>query len=124
MQKCSGQVNPLVAGSSPAGPTTNSVSCMSLLEILKEQRQGIIKLATAYGADDVRVFGSVARGEEGPNSDVDFLVTLPIGYDMFKQRIPLSNALSELISRPVDLVPEHELNKHLRIQILAEAVSL
>ncbi len=97
---------------------------MSLLETLKEQRQGIIKLATAYGADDVRVFGSVARGEEGPQSDVDFLVTMPTGYDMFKQRIPLSIALSELINRPVDLVPEHELNKHLRNQILAEAVSL
>ena len=97
---------------------------MSLLETLKEQRLGIIELATTYGADNVRVFGSVARGEESPHSDVDFLVTLPTGYDMFKQRIPLSNALSELISRPVDLVPEHELNKHLRNQILAEAVSL
>lgn len=97
---------------------------MTLLETLKAQRGGIISLATKYGADNVRVFGSVARGEERSNSDVDFLVTLPTGYDMFQQRIPLSNALSELLNRSVDLVPEHELNRHLRHKILAEAVSL
>jgi len=97
---------------------------MSLLETLREQRLGIIELATTYGADNVRVFGSVARGEESPHSDVDFLVTLPTRYGMLKQRIPLFNALSESISRPVDLVPEHELNKHRRNQMLAEAVSL
>ena len=70
------------------------------------------------------MFGSVARREERDDSDVDFLVDLPAGYDLFRQRIPLTEALAELTGRQVDLIPEHELNKHLRPYILAEATDL
>lgn len=70
------------------------------------------------------VFGSVAKGEESTSSDVDFLVTLPRGYDMFTQRLPLCEALAELLNRDIDLIPEHELNRHLRDHVLAEAISL
>ena len=65
-----------------------------------------------------------ARGEERQESDVDFLVDLPAGYDLFKQRLPLAERLSELVGRQVDLVPEHELNRHMREHILNEAVDL
>jgi predicted nucleotidyltransferase len=68
------------------------------------------------------VFGSVARGEERPDSDVDFLVDLPPGYDMFDQRIPLAESLAALAGRRVELVPKHELNRHLRDRVLGEAV--
>jgi len=95
-----------------------------LLETLREQKNLILELAHSYGASDVRVFGSVARGEECAGSDIDILVTLPRGYDMFLQRIPLSDSLSSILNRNVDLVPEHELNIHLRDQILAEGVRL
>ena len=81
-------------------------------------------LAAQFGASRLRVFGSVARGEESPESDVDFLVDLPRGYDLFAQRIPLAQALEELLHRKVDLLPEHELNPHVRAQVLAEAVPL
>lgn len=57
-------------------------------------------------------------------SDVDFLVDFPPGYDLFAQRLPLAEGLSELIGRKVDLVPEHELNRHIRQQVLDEAVDL
>ena len=53
------------------------------VEILQAQPKGVVGLAEKYGASDVRVFGSVARGEESENSHVDILVTLPRGYDMF-----------------------------------------
>lgn len=63
-------------------------------------------------------------GEEGPDSDVDFLVDFPAGYDLFLQRIPLSDRLAEFVGRKVDLIPEHELNKHIRTYVLQEAVDL
>ncbi len=78
----------------------------------------------AFGARRIRVFGSVARGEETPDSDVDFLVDFPNGYDMFGQRLPLAEKLAELTGRRVDLVPEHELNAHMRAVVLREAREL
>lgn len=95
-----------------------------LLESLHRQRTAIDAMARRYGARRIRVFGSVARGEEKQESDVDFLVDLPAGYDLFTQRLPLAEGLSELVGRKVDLVPEHELNRHMREQILSEALDL
>ncbi|WP_083953688.1 nucleotidyltransferase family protein [Thauera butanivorans] len=93
-----------------------------LLDQLHAQKDAIAALGRTYGARRIRVFGSVARGEERPESDVDFLVEFDPGYDLFAQRLPLARQLSELLGRPVDLVPEHELNRHLRDSILAEAI--
>ena len=95
-----------------------------LLDNLHHQRTAIDAMARQYGARRIRVFGSVARGEERQESDVDFLVDLPAGYDLFTQRLPLAERLSELVGRKVDLVPEHELNRHMREQILSEALDL
>jgi predicted nucleotidyltransferase len=72
----------------------------------------------------LRVFGSVARGEETAQSDVDFLVEFPRGYDLITQRMPLAQKLADILNRKVELIPEHELNAHMRQKILAEAVSL
>jgi predicted nucleotidyltransferase len=55
---------------------------------------------------------------------VDFLVVLPVGYDLFTQRMPLTQGLRDLLRRNVDLIPEHELNPHLRSHILDEAISI
>jgi predicted nucleotidyltransferase len=66
----------------------------------------------------------VARREERADSDVDFLVDFPRGYDLFAQRIPLTDQLSQLLQRPVELIPEHELNRHIREQVLSEVVDL
>lgn len=95
-----------------------------LLHQLHAQKNAITALGRQYGARRIRVFGSVARGEEGPDSDIDFLVEFDKGYDLFAQRLPLTRELSELLGRPVDLLPEHELNRHLRDIILKEAVEL
>jgi len=72
----------------------------------------------------VRVFGSVARRGERADSDVDFLEDFPRGYDLFAQRLPLADKLVELLQRPVELIPEHALNRHIRDQVMQEAVNL
>lgn len=95
-----------------------------LLDQLHEKREAILKLAARYGALHLRVFGSVARGEERSDSDVDFLVDLPRGYDLFAQRLPLTQELEALLHRKVELIPEHELNRHIREQVMKEAVDL
>ncbi|MCH8530928.1 MAG: nucleotidyltransferase domain-containing protein [Saccharospirillum sp.] len=95
-----------------------------LLDELRVKKNEINELAEQYGARHIRVFGSVARCEEKSDSDIDFLVELPNGYDMFRQRIPLTTGLSDLLGRKVDLVPEHELNRYIRDQVTREAVEL
>lgn len=95
-----------------------------LLDDLHDHKTVIESLAKQHGARNIRVFGSVARREDQPDSDVDFLVELPRGYDLFTQRLPLTARLAELLHRNVELVPEHELNQHIRDRILQEAVQL
>jgi uncharacterized protein len=95
-----------------------------LLDQLHAQRDAIHALSLQHGARRIRVFGSVARREERDDSDVDFLVDFPRGYDLFSQRLPLTDQLAQLLQRRVELVPEHELNRHIREHVLCEAVEL
>lgn len=95
-----------------------------LLDELRQMKGQIEALASQYGARRLRVFGSVARREERPDSDVDILVELPRGYDLLAQRLPLTQRLMDLLHRKVELVPEHELNRHIRDHVLKEAVEL
>ena len=94
------------------------------LENIRAHKVGILALGEQYGARHIRVFGSVARGEARTDSDVDFLVEFPQGYDLFGQRLPLTAKLADLLQCRVDLIPEHELNRHIREQVLKEAVAL
>jgi len=95
-----------------------------LLEQLRQMKDPLNTLAQQYGASHLRVFGSVARGEETPESDVDFLVEFPRGYDLFLQRLPLTQQIADLLKRRVDLMPEHELSPHIRQHVLREAMEL
>jgi predicted nucleotidyltransferase len=97
---------------------------MMLLEQLRQSRDQINAACHRYGARRIRVFGSVARGEERPDSDIDFLVDLPHGYDLMTQRIPLQQRLTEITGRRLDVVTEHELNRHIRDAVLREALDL
>lgn len=94
------------------------------LQELQSKKADIQALAAAHGVSRIRVFGSVARGEQSASSDVDFLVNLPRGYDMFRQRIALMQKLSDFLQVAVDVVPEHELNKFIKQKVLEEAVDL
>jgi len=102
----------------------NTQARYMLLDQLRQMNTRLNSLAAQFGASRLRVFGSVARGEETPDSDVDFLVELPRGYDLLTQRMPLTLELGDLLHRKVDLVPEHELSPHVRAQVLSEAVPL
>lgn len=63
-----------------------------LLDDLLARKDEIRRLCEHHGARRIRVFGSVARREERPDSDVDFLVDIPKGYDLFGQRLPLAES--------------------------------
>jgi predicted nucleotidyltransferase len=96
---------------------------MSLKELLKEKREEILSIATKYGAFNVRIFGSVARGEETADSDVDFLVELEPGRNLL-DRIALMQDLEDLLGRKVDVATVKGLREYFRDRILNEAVPL
>ena len=96
---------------------------MSTLDLLKTKREDILHLATARGARNIRVFGSVARGEDDKTSDIDFLVDMEPGKSLLDLGGLLMD-LQELLGCPVDIVTERGLKTRLRDRILQEAVPL
>jgi len=93
------------------------------LRNLAERRTEILRLAERYRAGKVRVFGSVARGDNTQVSDVDLLVTPQPGCSLFDLGGLLED-LQELLGCPVDLVTEDGLKPRLRERVLREAVPL
>lgn len=96
---------------------------MGVSEILGDKRGDIIEIAARHGARNVRVFGSVARGEAGPDSDVDFLVEPGPCRSPFFPAGLLAD-LESLLGRPVDVLTPDALHWYLKDRILAEAVPL
>ncbi len=92
-------------------------------EHIRQVRDAIIRQAAAHGARNVRIFGSVVRGDDRDTSDVDFLVTLDAGrtlLDLARLELELEN----LLGRPVDVVTEAGLREPLRSAALSEAVAV
>jgi len=96
---------------------------MNTVQRLRTRRAEILKIAERYGARDVRVFGSAARGEERPDSDIDLLVRLDDDRSLL-DHIALLQDLEELLGRKVDVVTERALHHFIRSRVLAEAVPL
>ena len=94
-----------------------------LYEVIQQQKTRILDIAKHYHAVNIRVFGSVVRGEERQDSDIDLLVDFLPGTTLLDQ-VGLIDALSTALGRKVDIVSERALNKHLRQRILEEAVPL
>lgn len=94
---------------------------MRLRDRLPEMTQAIRQAAAAHGARDVRVFGSVARGDESETSDVDFLVTLEPGRTLL-DLARLEIQLESLLGRRVDVVTEAALRTPVRESALREAI--
>lgn len=92
---------------------------------LDVRRRGdeIRRLAARHGARKVRLFGSVARGDAAPGSDVDLLVEMEPGRSLL-DLIALSEELEELLGRKVDVLTDGGVNPHLRERIYTEAVPL
>jgi predicted nucleotidyltransferase len=96
---------------------------MTTTDVLKAKRNDILRLASQHGAHHVRVFGSVARGEAGPTSDIDLLVKMDSGHSLL-ELIALSQELESLLQRKVDILTDEGLSPYLEERIHAEAVPL
>ncbi|WP_414548749.1 nucleotidyltransferase family protein [Anabaena sp. CCY 0017] len=96
---------------------------MGIEELLLPFREDILDIAAKYGAYNMRVFGSVARGEATPDSDVDFLVELQPQSSLFDY-IALMQDLATLLGRKVDIAEPNNLHELIRDKILSEAVPL
>ena len=96
---------------------------MDLQRLLREKRDDIRVIASKHGAYNVRIFGSVVRGEAGPDSDIDFLIDAgPDTSSWFPAGLILE--LQEILGRRVEIVTTKALNPHIRDRVLAEAVPL
>ncbi len=93
---------------------------MSEFQLIRQKKNEILSIVRQHGIRRIRIFGSVARGDETPQSDIDFLVDLEEGCTLFD----LGGALVELqklLGRKVDIVTERGLHWYLREKIIKEA---
>lgn len=95
---------------------------MDLMTLQRDYKKEILKIAEICHADNIRIFGSLARGEQGEESDIDFLVHMKpnsgFGIGGMQWR------LEELLKCKIDVVPDSSLNPMLKERILKEAVPL
>jgi len=93
-------------------------------EIIGHHRKEILRLVEKHGAYNVRVFGSVARGEATEDSDVDFLVNWDLSRISSWGGIGLTLELEQLLGRKVDVGADNELHWYIRDRVLREAIAL
>jgi predicted nucleotidyltransferase len=96
---------------------------MTVEELLESKRGEILKVAARYGAHNVRVFGSAARGEADPESDIDILVDLENPWTLL-DHIGMKQELEDLLGRKVDVIVADALREIVRDHALREAVPL
>jgi predicted nucleotidyltransferase len=99
-------------------------SGLGVSDLLQEKREEILHLAAQYGASNVRVFGSVARGEARLDSDIDLLIDQDWSHLSAWGGMALVVALEELLQRKVDVATVDELKPYIRERVLSEAVLL
>lgn len=92
-------------------------------ELLQAKRDEILRIAAKHGARNVRVFGSIARGDATPDSDIDLVVELGPDCSLF-DHAALMLELEELLGRRVDVVSDKGIKPRIRKRVLAEAVPL
>lgn len=103
--------------------TTPTAPAPPTLDALRRRRDEILRVAAAHGGRDVRVFGSVARGEADEASDVDFLIELESDRSLL-DRVALGLDLEALLGYRVDVASERALKPRVRDRVLREAVRL
>lgn len=101
----------------------NGARIVTTTDLLRSRRDNISQLAAQHGAHNVRVFGSVARGEAGSSSDIDLLVERDQGRSLL-DLIELSQELEAFLDRKVDILTDEGLSPYLEKRIHAEAVPL
>ncbi|MCK4376140.1 MAG: nucleotidyltransferase family protein [Candidatus Brocadiae bacterium] len=93
------------------------------IDELRAKRDEILRIAARHGARNVRVFGSIVRGEEGPKSDVDFLVDMEPGRSLL-DLIAFEQDVEDMLRCKVDVLSEGGVYYALRDRIFQEAVAL
>jgi predicted nucleotidyltransferase len=96
---------------------------MTFDEVFFGKREEILRIAARHGARNVRIFGSVARGQAGKESDLDVLVDMEPGRSLLDLGALLME-LQELVGSRVDVVTEQGLRPRIRERVLQEAVPL
>jgi predicted nucleotidyltransferase len=96
---------------------------MTLNKTLDKNREKILRIAASYGARDLRVFGSVSRGEANLKSDIDILITLETGRSLL-DIVALKQDLEDLLGCKLDVVTEEAVSPYIREEILSNAISL
>ena len=87
-------------------------------------RDAILKLAELAGARNLRVFGSVARGDESPDSDLDLLAEFPVDELGLMSLAGLGSEIEELLDVAVDVTTDELLGEHVAAEVAREAVNL
>jgi predicted nucleotidyltransferase len=90
---------------------------------IRAHRDEILRLAREHGAYNLRLFGSAARGDEQPDSDLEVLVEMEAGRSLL-DHVALKQGLEDLLGREVDVVTERSLHPRIRERVLREASSL
>ena len=93
---------------------------MNTRELLRKKRAEILAIAAKHGASNVRIFGSVARGEDTTTSDVDILVDMH-GDRSLLDLVALKQDIEELLGRRADVLTEESISRYLRDRIRAQA---
>ncbi|MBZ8183136.1 nucleotidyltransferase family protein [Oscillatoria salina] len=96
---------------------------MEIKQLLAEKREEILQIAAKHGADNVRIFGSVARGEANKESDIDFLINVGEKHSPWFPGGLLAD-LEDLLGCKVDIVTENGLHQLIRERVLSEAIPL
>jgi uncharacterized protein len=90
---------------------------------LRRNRTALLDLAASHGANNLRVFGSAARGEDTSESDLDMVADIPFGIGLFELGV-FERELSDVLKVKVDLAPSDGLRKRVREEVDAEAIPL
>jgi uncharacterized protein len=93
-------------------------------DLVLKHRETILSLAAKHGMTDLRLFGSAARGDDTPDSDLDFLVCRVPGSDPY-EIVELKDALEKLLGCRVDLLTDHPgMRRSLKENILRDALTV
>jgi len=80
----------------------------TLHPLIQSNRQALVELARGYGIERLHLIGSLARCSDGPDSDADFLFSLPEGlYSLGRKQFELESKMAQLLGRPVELLADH-----------------
>lgn len=96
---------------------------MNISQLIQQKRRQVLEIAAGHGALNVRLFGSVARGEATETSDLDLLIEMESGRSLL-DIVAIKQDLEELLGCKVDVVTEAAISPYLREKVLHEAVRL